>query len=167
MHSEKNYPCFVRKFRSTDLGSIKHLIQDLHPEWFTEEALGNIPRDIQFARCYVAERAEKIVGFISVHSHDGHPMISWLGISKKLRGEGIGRLLLVKVENELKKLGYKDLSVQTVGECTPLYKPYAETLKFYVSMGFEVVKKGRLRNDMGYKWRYSTLEKKLTWQEPN
>jgi len=162
MHFEKKNFYHVREFRSSDLDSIKRLIQDLHPEWFTEEALENIPRDIQFARCYVVERAEIIVGFISVHSHDGKSMIGWLGVDKKLRGVGIGRLLLKKVENELKKLGYKDLSVETVGECTPLYKPYAETLKFYISMGFEVVKKGRLRNNRGYKWRYSSLRKKLT-----
>jgi len=38
----------------------------------------------------------------------------------------------------------------------------AETLRFYISMGFEVVKRGRLRENMGYKWRHSTLRKKLT-----
>jgi ribosomal protein S18 acetylase RimI-like enzyme len=161
MHFEKKNISLVREFKSSDLDSIKRLIQDLHPEWFTEEAIENIPRDIQFARCFVVERAKKIAGFISIHSHDGNPMIGWLGVDKKLRGAGIGRLLLRKAENELKKFGYKDLSVKTVSECTPLYKPYAETLKFYISMGFKVVKKGRLRNDMGYKWRYSTLRKKL------
>ncbi len=151
----------MRKFRISDLRSIRRIIKELHPEWFTEEALENIPRDIQFARCFVVEWNGKIVGFVSVHSYDGKPMIGWLGVDKKLRGEGIGKLLLEKVENELLKFGYKDLRVETVGECNPLYKPYAETLKFYKSLGFEVEKRGRLRNDMGYRWRHSTLRKKL------
>ena len=151
----------VRKFKVSDLDSIKRISKELHPEWFTEEALENIPRDIQFARCFVTEIKRKIVGFVSVHSYDGKPMIGWLGVDYKLRGEGIGKLLLEKVESELIKFGYKDLRVETVGECSPVYKPYAETLKFYKSKGFEVEKRGRLRDNMGYKWRHSTLRKKL------
>lgn len=156
-----NYIVIVRRFKIFDLPSIKHIIKSLHPEWFTEEALENIPRDILFARCYVAERNNKILGFISVHSHDGKPMLGWLGIEKKLRGKGIGRLLLEQVERDLIKFGYKDLRVETVGECVPKYEPYTETLSFYLSHGFRLEKKGRLRNDMGYKWRYSTLKKVL------
>lgn len=162
MYFKKKSIYSVREFRPSDLDSIKDIIQELFPEWFTEQALENIPRDIQLAKCYVAERDERVIGFVSVHSHDGNPMISWLGVDKTLRGAGIGKLLLEKVEKELKKLCYKDLRVQTVCECTPRYEPYAETLRFYVSRGFDVIKKGRLRNDMGYKWRYSTLRKKLT-----
>jgi GNAT superfamily N-acetyltransferase len=151
----------VRKFKVSDLDSIIRIINDLHPEWFTEEALENIPRDIQFAKCFVVEGNREIIGFISVFSHDGKPMIGWFGVDKKLRGVGIGKLLIEKVESELVKFGYKDLRVETVGECSPVYKPYAETLRLYKSMGFEVKKRGRLRNNMGYKWRYSTLRKKL------
>jgi len=83
-------------------------------------------------------------------------------VDYKLRGEGIGKLLLEKVESELIKFGYKDLRVETVGECFPVYKPYTETLKFYKSKGFEVEKRGRLRDNMGFKWRHSTLRKKLS-----
>ncbi len=158
---KKKEPYLVRKFRLSDLPSIERIAHNLHPEWFTEEALQNIPRDIQFARCFVIEKKGTVVGFISVHSHDGNPMIGWAGVDPESRGEGIGKLLFEKVENELRRFGYKDLRVETVGECTPIYKPYAETLKFYKSMGFEVEKRGRLRDDLGYKWRYSTLKKKL------
>ena len=104
----------------------------------------------------------KIVGFVSVHSYDGKPMIGWLGVDHQLRGMGIGNKLLEKVESELLKFGYKDLRVETVGECAPVYKPYADTLKFYTSFGFEVEKRGRLRDNMGYKWRLSILKKNLS-----
>lgn len=161
MQNCKKCNFFVRRFKVSDIKSIKRIIKDLHPEWFTEEALENIPRDIQFARCFVIEKNRIIVGFISVHSHDGNPMIGWLGVDPKLKREGIGKLLLEKVESELIKFGYKDLRVETVGECTPVYKPYAATLEFYKSMGFKIEKRGRLRNNMGYKWRYSTLRKML------
>lgn len=152
----------VRTFKLSDLSSIKRISKALHPEWFTEEALENIPRDIQFAQCFVIGINRKLVGFISVHSYEGKPMIGWLGVDPRLRGKGIGKQLLEKVENELLKFGYKDLKVETVGECSPVYKPYAETLKFYLSQGFEIEKRGRLRSDMGYKWRLSTLRKKLS-----
>ena len=161
MHINKKGNYIVRNFRISDIDSIKRIVEDLHPEWFTEEALENIPRDIQFARCFVVEKHRKIVGFVSVHSYDGKPMIGWLGVDYKLRGEGIGKLLLEKVEGVLITFGYTDLRVETVGECSPVYKPYTETLKFYKSIGFEVEKRGRLRDDMGYKWRHSTLRKKL------
>jgi ribosomal protein S18 acetylase RimI-like enzyme len=158
----KKHKFLVRKFKTSDLDSIKRISAELHPEWFTDEALENIPRDIQFARCYVAEMDDRIVGFISVYSYDGRPMIGWLGADYRLRGKGIGKILLGKVESELVKFGYKDFRVETVGECTPVYEPYAETLKFYKSLGFEVEKKGRLRHNMGYKWRHSTLKKNLS-----
>ena len=162
MPIRKKGDLIIRRFRASDLNPIKQIIENLHPEWFTEEALINIPRDIQFARCYVAEMNGGIVGFISVHSHDGKPMIGWMGVDLNLRGEGIGRQMLRKVEEDLEDYGYKDLRVETVGECTPVYKPYETTLKFYEAAGFEIEKRGRLRNDLGYKWRYSTLKKALS-----
>ena len=54
MHINKKDNYFVRKFKISDIGSIKRIAKTLHPEWFTEEALENIPRDIRFARCFVA-----------------------------------------------------------------------------------------------------------------
>jgi GNAT superfamily N-acetyltransferase len=152
----------VRKFRLADLAAVSQIARGLHPEWFTEEALTNIPRDIQFAKCFIAEREGQVVGFISVHSHDGKPMIGWLGTEKKLRGKRIGRHLMERVVSELKGFGYRELRVETVGECEPVYEPYEQTLKFYESMGFMMEKKGRLREDLGYKWRFSTLRKSLT-----
>lgn len=151
----------VRKFKKTDLGAIKQIARGLHPEWFTEEALTNIPRDIQYGQCFVAEQEDNIVGFISVHSYDGKPMIGWMGTEKKLRRMQIGRHLVEKVVSELQRLGYRYLRVETVGECEPKYEPYEQTLKFYESMGFMTEKKGRLREDLGYKWRLSTLRKNL------
>lgn len=151
----------IREFRTSDLESIERLIAGLHPDWFTEEALENIPRDIRLARCLVFEKDARVTGFISVHSHDGKPMIGWLGVDRRERGSGIGRDLVTAVEEELRRFGYRDLRVETVGECTPPYVPYVETLRFYRSLGFTVEKRGRLRHDMGFAWRYSTLKKKL------
>jgi GNAT superfamily N-acetyltransferase len=151
----------VRKFKLADLGAVKQIARGLHPEWFTEEALVNIPRDIQFSKCFVAELEHQVVGFVSVISHDGRPMIGWLGTEKRLRGKRIGKKLVERVVAELKSFGYRELRVQTVGECQPVYEPYEMTLKFYESMGFKVEKRGRLREDLGYKWRFSTLRKSL------
>jgi len=135
LHDDTINRIVVRRYRLSDSAAIKRIIAKLHPEWFTEEALENIPRDIQFARCFVVEETGKLIGFISVHSHDGKPMIGWMGIDPESRGKGIGKRLLAKVEQELIKFGYKDLRVETVGECMPVYEPYAATLKFYRSSG--------------------------------
>jgi len=151
----------VRKFKLADLDAIEQIARGLYPEWFTEEALANIPRDIQFAKSFVAELEDQVVGFVSVFSHDGRPMIGWLGTEKKLRGKRIGRHLLERIISELKEFGYREIRVQTVGECLPPYDPYEQTLRFYKSMGFKMEKRGRLREDLGYKWRLSTLRKSL------
>jgi len=151
----------IRKFKLTDLDAVNRIVRGLHPEWFTEEALANIPRDIQFAKCFVAEVEDQVVGFVSIFSHDGRPMIGWLGTEKKFRGKRIGRHLVEHVISELREFGYREIRVQTVGECEPPYKPYEQTLRFYESMGFKVEKRGRLREDLGFKWRFSTLRKSL------
>jgi GNAT superfamily N-acetyltransferase len=151
----------VRQFKLADLPAIKRLIDKLHPEWFTEEALENIPRDIQLSRCLVADANGSVVGFVSIHSDDGRPALGWLATAREHRGTGVGRLLVDAAIGELQKLGYKDVRVRTVGECDPSYPPYAETLAFYESMGFVIEKKGRLRHDLGYAWRYSTLRRRL------
>ena len=155
----------IRKFQASDLGSIERIVKSLHPDWFTEEALKNIPRDIQFAKCFVAEKGGKLVGFVSVYSDLGKPMIGWIGVDRKLRRKGTGRQLIERVEEELKKFDYKDLRVETVGECDPVYKPYSQTVKFYKSAGFEVEKRGRLRTNRErgtvWKWRLSTFRKTL------
>jgi GNAT superfamily N-acetyltransferase len=156
----------VRRFRLSDLRSVQRISRKLHPEWFTEDALENIPRDIRFARCYVAEEGKDVVGFLSVHSQNGKPMLGWMGIDPGRRGKGIGKRLLGFVESELIRFGYRDLRVETVGECSPVYEPYAETLRFYRAAGFKIEKRGRLRRDMGYAWRYSTLSKKFPANEP-
>jgi len=151
----------IRKFKLADSDAVNRIARGLHPEWFTEEALANIPRDIQLAKCFVAELEDQVVGFISVFSHDGKPMIGWLGTEKKLRGNRIGQHLVERVISELREFGYREIRVQTVGECEPPYKPYEQTLRFYESMGFKVEKRGRLREDLGFKWRFSTLRKSL------
>ena len=51
----------------------------------------------------MAVKNGKIVGFISVHSHNGKPMIGW-----------IGKLLLEKVERELTK---RDSIAKDVCDC--------------------------------------------------
>ena len=60
MHVSKKSKFLVRKFKASDLDSIERIIKELHPEWFTEEALENIPRDIQFARCFELKGIEKL-----------------------------------------------------------------------------------------------------------
>ena len=88
-------------------------------------------------------------------------MIGWVGVDKRKRGSGIGRMLFERVEQDLARFGYKELRVETVGECSPSYGPYRETLRFYQSMGFVLEKKGRLRHDMGFRWRHSTFVKRI------
>ena len=122
---------FVRRFKVSDLNSIKRIIENLHPGWFTEEALMNIPRDIQFSRCFVAEENGRIAGFISVCSHDGKPMIGWLGVDLKFRGKGIGRALVLEALKGLRQRKGDEVYLEVRVSNTTAVKLY-QNISFHI-----------------------------------
>jgi len=64
--------------------------------------------------CFVAEENGIIIGFamgIVPHSFPGTFFLWQVGITPSRQGQGIGGKLVRKVENELKKLGFKRIEV--------------------------------------------------------
>lgn len=151
----------IREFNISDLENVKKLIGKLHPKWFTSEALMNIPIDLGFQKCFVAEEENTLVGFISVRSQDGKPFIGWMGVDPNLHGRGIGKTLLHHTEAELKKSGVTALRVKTVVEQNPKDGSYDHTVEFYKACGFTIERKSQRRKKEKYVYWMGILKKNL------
>lgn len=127
----------IREARPEDHDEIIFLIQKLS-EWFTREAREKeIPFHLHSHRGFVAEKSDKIVGFITLDSDFGEAKIGWIGVHPENQREGIGKRLVNKVEKEFKNIGAKKLRVDSVGEKEAEGTPYEGTIKFYKALGFK------------------------------
>jgi ribosomal protein S18 acetylase RimI-like enzyme len=151
----------IRKYTSKDTKDMISVARNL-PAWFTKEALKNMEIDFPLQYGYVAIANNKLVGFISGSSQDGITKISWLGINKKDRNKGIGKKLVLRLEKYFKKLGAKKMQVETVGWTDPEEKDYAQTRKFYKTVGFDkIVKKSSIKTEGKWKSKMYTYEKNI------
>jgi len=151
----------IRPFARKDIRGILAVARKLHPTWFHETHLENMPIDLAYQPGFVAVDGSKIVGFISCSSDDGIPRISKLGVDPALHRKGIGRALVAAAETEARKAGAGLLHVMVMGWTRPFNRPYSETRAFYKALGFKVVRKHPIHEEGGDRWRFYTLEKTL------
>ncbi len=136
----------IRKIREDDYNKILEIVEKLKVidekrGWFTEEAMKKlIPIDIKIQRGFVAEEKDTIIGFITYISKNGEPFIGWIGVDPDFHRKGIGRALVEKVYEVLKKIGAKEIYVETPSKKEGLGTSYEGTYKFYEDVGFELVK---------------------------
>ncbi|MFH1787126.1 MAG: GNAT family N-acetyltransferase [archaeon] len=151
----------IRQYRPADIEGIKLIVKSLHPDWFDKDALLNIPLDVRFQKTFVAVSGKRLVGFITIRTKGGGAELEWIGVHSSMHGKGIGERLFKRLEGELRKAGVEYVTVETVGECTPEYEPYAKTRAFYRAMGFRLYKRGKLKEGQGYKHRMYIYKKLL------
>lgn len=151
----------VREFRLSDLGGIKKIVQELHPKWFDDGAVVNIPIDVRFQKTYVADNEGAVVGFICLRSQDGKPYIGWAGVSPGSHGQGIGKNLVGRAEDEVIKAGADTLRVKTVVEQNPNDESYNNTVKFYEACGFKIESKSDIKKTGGFVYRMGVMLKEL------
>lgn len=135
----------------------------LHPGWFDKNAIGwEIPANIRIHRGFVAVEKGRVVGFITYTCSDTAGILGWIGVHPGAHRKGIGKKLVQKIERELKKAGFKEIIVETVGWAKPRYKPYETTRKFYKAVGFNrVASKGKIKKQGKWTSRMYTYSKKL------
>jgi len=152
----------IRKSTEKDFEGMMKIAKKLHPKWFDKFAINvSMPLDLKIHKGFVAEEKGKILGFVTYTSNEGETKISWIGVEPEFQGKGIGTKLLRKLEKELKRIGVKDLRVETVGDSTK-YKPYEITRAFYRKMGFRVEKVRKIRSkDTGEEFNLATFIKKF------
>jgi ribosomal protein S18 acetylase RimI-like enzyme len=114
-------------------------------EWFTPEGLKNIELDFKMNSVLVAKDNSELIGFLCYTTYCGKIILLWMGVSRKSQRNGVGNLLLKKLEEIGKELGLCSIEVETLPD-EDSYEPYKLTRAFYYKNGFKRVlyKKARV-----------------------
>lgn len=152
----------IRKSTEKDFQRMMNIAKKLHPKWFDNFAINrSIPLDLKIHKGFVIEEEGKILGFITYASNEGEVKISWMGILPDYQKKGIGTKLLKTLEKELKKMGIKELRVETLADSVK-YRPYDSTRDFYRETGFKLEKVKKMKSKgTGKKFDMAVLLKKL------
>lgn len=105
-------------------------------QYFTEEAVATIDRDVRIYPTYVAVISSQVHGFATIQCrNDNVAEILWMAVNPKYRRQGIGSALVEHITNDLRQRGIRLLEVKTLSGDVD-YPPYVATRRFYEKMGF-------------------------------
>jgi len=151
----------IRRANQRDAAAIELLIRESfheHNPAFTPKAFDlatpgkhEIENRIKESAVWVAVRANVIVGTTSAYSEGSSLHIRSMAVHPSMRGQGIGKLLLARVEDFACANGYKCLILNT----TPFMN---RAIRLYEAFGFGFT--GAERNWFGTRLR--TMTKELT-----
>ena len=110
------------------------------PRWFgIEESLLEYARNTVHLPTFAVEAPEGIVGFVSLQKHfEAAWEVNCMAIAMHHRGRGLGKELHRRAEEWLVSHGASMLQVKTLASTHPSPE-YAETRKFYETLGYEAV----------------------------
>jgi len=105
--------------------------------WFgIESAIKDYIEGVKDTLFYTVKIDEIPIGFISIKYHFNITSeIYVMGINKKYHRKGLGKKLIIHVENELKKTNKRFLTVKTLSDSHP-DENYKKTREFYKNIGF-------------------------------
>ena len=140
--SESKIPrFFITQHRYSCLCDKKHIeaccsIAKELREYFTENAIETMRKDMKKHLLYVAADLAEVVGFVTVqHKNECCAEILWMAVKKSKWNQGIGSALIEHISNDLKSQGVRLLQVKTLSEDAE-YSPYEKTRRFYEKNGF-------------------------------
>lgn len=116
----------------------KEILERL-PEWFgNKKALNKYIEEVKELPYYAAfNNEDKCIGFFSVKTHYQYTGdIFVCGVHPEYQHKGVGKALYHVVETYFIQRGCKYVIVKTLSD-TVAFEPYAQTRKFYKSIGFE------------------------------
>lgn len=131
---------YNRPGRNNDLVTqrIVAIACELVGEWFTPDVPESLPNDLKFHDALCLEVDGKVVSFVTFTSMDGSLLITLMGTTPDMRGQGHGSRLMEALSAHARALGFGDVVVQTV---PPSAKPcYEATVRFYQKHGFVIEK---------------------------
>lgn len=140
--SESKIPrFFITQHRYSCLCDKKHIeaclsiAKDLH-EYFTEDAIETMSKDMKKHLLYIAADSSEVTGFMVIqHKNRYLAEILWMGVKPEYQNQGVGSALIKYITEELKSQGIRLLQIKTLSEDAE-YSPYEKTRRFYEEMRF-------------------------------
>jgi GNAT superfamily N-acetyltransferase len=126
--------CLIRDYEGGDFEESYAIAADLS-EFFNETGLAHMKVDLLCLRGLVAEDDGKIVGFLVYCSEEGVMHVRWIGVTRPYHGMGVGRALLVRLEEMACRYGIREIRTETLGDSVD-YEPYERTRAFWRGCGF-------------------------------
>jgi GNAT superfamily N-acetyltransferase len=125
----------VRPDRSHDASSLRQLARDSYLQYV--EAEGSEPEPmktdylaaIERGDTWVAELRDEIVGLLVLEPHPRYLLLDNIAVAKRLRGYGIGRLLMDWTESRALELGLPEIRLYTGAVMT-------QNRHYYVRRGY-------------------------------
>lgn len=128
-------PIRIRPAQGSDRGRMLDLARTLD-EWFNDEGLVRMERDLDQHGGFVAVDGDRLVGFITWRRIDSaNADLSWLAVAREQHRKGVGTMLLRALMDRLRSDGVGRLEVSTVADSLD-YAPYSQTRAFYRARGF-------------------------------
>lgn len=107
------------------------------PKWFgIEESIKEYVKGVCYKDFFLASKDTEYVGFFAIdYPHKNVANLYVLGIKEAYHHKGVGTMIYSHVEDYIKSLGYRYISVQTLSpKSSDEY--YAKTREFYHKQGF-------------------------------
>jgi GNAT superfamily N-acetyltransferase len=108
------------------------------PDWFgLEEGIRECAEAVRTQPGLVAEVDGEVRGFLTIaRPYPQTPEISWLAVHARNRRRGVGRALIMALDDQLRTHGDRLVLVKTLSDRSDPGPEYAETRAFYQAMGF-------------------------------
>lgn len=126
----------IRDFSAEDAPTLLAIIKSL-PDYFTNEAISDIEKDLRDARTrtLILEEDGDIVGFLSYRIDGAEAELLWMAVRPSSRGAGAGSVLMKKTLEEIMEKNVKSVWLATLAPTTQ-FPPFESTRKFYEKFGF-------------------------------
>jgi len=136
----------IRKANSKDLKQIAEIYKEVyseapyHEKWNKKMALERVRDELEDGKIYIAEVEKKVAGFIAFSTYEWFDgkwgYIDDFAMLKEYRGMGIGKMLMKKAEDDLRKAKARviDLRVHKKAKAFNMYKKLKYKENGYIDM---------------------------------
>jgi GNAT superfamily N-acetyltransferase len=133
-------PAAIRPLTTADAPACDDVIRSLPYHFGDPDGQRECAEAVRTSPGLVATRDDRVVGFLTItHHFPATSEISWMAVHADHRGQGIGRALIGRLADQLRREGRRLLLVTTLSslEAEPgVADGYNRTRAFYRSVGF-------------------------------
>ena len=127
----------IRQLEPGDAESCDAIVTGL-PEWFGDETgIRDCAEAVRVQPGLVADDAGEVVGFCTYELRPPRSAeITWMAVRADRHRTGIGTAIIDALVGRLTAQGTRLLLVKTLSDRNEPYRPYNQTRRFYLLMGF-------------------------------